>query len=127
MPTYDLRCVSCARREEVIVPIAYRNSQTCSACGDSMGQVISPVPVVGARGDRPVVLGNGHVVAESPAQVREYEERTGHQTVSTSSTDWKNHMIDLKDSATKYVERMGYDSVEDFRANHSKKVDQGEV
>ena len=125
MPTYDLECPSCSNREEVIVPMAHRNDQPCPACRTLMVQRIAAVPVVGARGDRPVILGNGHGVAETPAQVREYERRTGHETVSTSSDTWKDHMYTVKENATKYVEDMGYSSVEDFKANHAKNVDEG--
>jgi hypothetical protein len=92
-----------------------------------MQQVIAPIPIVGAREDRPVILGNGHYVATTETQVREYEQRTGHSTVSTSSQEWKNHIVGLKENATKYVEKMGYSSVEDFKANHSAKVDAGEA
>lgn len=127
MPTYDLRCVSCAHRDEYVLRIAERNNQSCERCGSSMQQVIAPIPIVGAREDRPVILGNGHYVATTETQVREYEQRTGHSTVSTSSQEWKNHIVGLKENATKYVEKMGYSSVEDFKANHSAKVDAGEA
>lgn len=122
---YDFKC-PVHGVEERLVDTSEVDSQTCG-CGEPMARLVSPVPLVGPTDTKPLMLGNNHFRATSASMVRKYEEATGHATVSTSGKDFQDLKWRAKENATKMVEGMGYSSVEDFRANHSARVEAGEV
>lgn len=122
---FDYRCPRCGDQERLI-PLESRDDQRCE-CGTKMDRLVSGVMLVGPTDTKPLMLGNGHFKATSSSMVRKYEEATGEATVSTKGSDFQALKWRAKNNATKMVEKMGYTSVEDFRANHSARVDAGEV
>ena len=126
MPIYDVECSLCGERDERILTVDGRNDAVC-LCGGACRALVSPVVTIGAMPSKPVSLCNGSVQATTNAEVRAYRAETNYREVSTSSSEWKQKAFNLRNEATKQVEKMGYTSIKDFRKNHAERTAKGEV
>lgn len=115
---YDMLCRTC----EIEYEDVYEHREAveagkvlCQDCQEPLEIKLMPPARVGAREDKPVVLGNLGKSFTSEKELQNYSKQTGTIPVMTGSTEFKKMYTRQRDKCEAIAKKHGFTDSEDLR------------